>query len=90
AQQHGKRDEFSYVEELLSPLDREAQIVTVLDGHPAALSWLGGVHGHKVQALGVEHFGQTGTLDDLYHEYRISADAIVEACMATQPVVRRA
>ncbi|MEM8686510.1 MAG: transketolase [Pseudomonadota bacterium] len=90
AQQHGKRDELSYVEELLSPLDREAQIVTVIDGHPAALSWLGAVHGHKVQALGVEHFGQTGTLGDLYEEYRISADAVVEACMATQPVVRRA
>ncbi len=90
AQQHGKRDETSYVEELLAPLDREAQIVTVIDGHPTALSWLGSVHGHKVQALGVEHFGQTGTLDDLYEEYRISTDAIVEACMATQPVVRRA
>ncbi|MGI9371537.1 MAG: transketolase, partial [Hyphomicrobiales bacterium] len=74
AQQHGKA-QTSYVEQLLAPLDRQAQIVSVIDGHPAALSWLGGVHGHKVQALGVEHFGQTGTIDNLYREYRIDADA---------------
>jgi pyruvate dehydrogenase E1 component len=88
AQQHGK-NEVSYAEQLLAPLDRAAQIVTVIDGHPAALSWLGGVHGHKVQALGVEHFGQTGTIDDLYKEYRISSEAIIEACMATRKTVRR-
>jgi len=29
-----------------------AGIVTVLDGHPATLSWLGAVHGHRVRARG--------------------------------------
>ncbi len=82
AQQHGKQ-EVSYVEDLLRPLDRQAQIVTVIDGHPATLSWLGGVHGHKVQALGVEHFGQTGSVSDLYGEYRIDKAAIVDAALAT-------
>jgi pyruvate dehydrogenase E1 component len=42
---------------------------------------MGGVHGHRVRALGVEHFGQTGTLQDLYREYRIDAAAIVEAAL---------
>jgi pyruvate dehydrogenase E1 component len=82
AQQHGKASN-SYVEKLLAPLDRRAQIVTVIDGHPATLSWLGGVHGHKVQALGVEHFGQTGTVNDLYDVYRIDKTAIIEAALAT-------
>jgi pyruvate dehydrogenase E1 component len=72
----------SYVETLLAPLARDAALVTVLDGHPAALSWLGGVRGHKVQALGVEHFGQTGTIGDLYRYYRIDEKAIVEASLA--------
>jgi pyruvate dehydrogenase E1 component len=40
---------------------------------------MGSVHGHRVQALGVEHFGQTGTIPDLYRQYRIDAAAIVEA-----------
>ncbi|MGH6880861.1 MAG: transketolase, partial [Hypericibacter sp.] len=72
----------SYVERLLAPLARDASLVTVLDGHPAALSWLGGVRGHRVQALGVEHFGQTGTIGDLYRYYRIDEKAIVEASLA--------
>ncbi|NND49728.1 MAG: transketolase, partial [Rhizobiales bacterium] len=87
ARQHGKQ-ETSYVEDLLEPLDRRAQIVTVIDGHPATLSWLGGVHGHKVQALGVEHFGQTGSVADLYAEYRIDKAAILEAALAAIPAKR--
>jgi pyruvate dehydrogenase E1 component len=80
AQQHGQAVE-SHVERLLAPLARNASIVTVIDGHPAALSWLGGVHGHRVQALGVEHFGQSGSIADLYRHYRIDADAIIEAAL---------
>jgi pyruvate dehydrogenase E1 component len=80
AQQHG-HDETSHIERLLAPLDRNARLVTVLDGHPATLSWMGGVYGHRTQALGVEHFGQTGTIPDLYRHYRIDAQAIVEAAL---------
>jgi pyruvate dehydrogenase E1 component len=80
AQQHGQ-DEASHIEHLLAPLDRGARIVTVLDGHPATLSWMGSVRGHRVQALGVEHFGQTGTIPDLYRHFRIDAAAIIEAAM---------
>ena len=40
--------------------------MTVIDGHPAALGWLGSVRGHRLEALGVEQFGQTGTIGDLY------------------------
>jgi pyruvate dehydrogenase E1 component len=40
-------------------------MVTVIDGHPATLAWLGAVAGHRTIPLGVEHFGQTGTIGDL-------------------------
>jgi pyruvate dehydrogenase E1 component len=40
----------------------------VIDGHPATLAWLGSVHGHRRIPLGVEHFGQTGTIGDLYRD----------------------
>src|SRR5712664_1158910 len=72
----------SHVEKLLSPLPRDCGIVTVIDGHPAALGWLGSVRGHKVEALGVEHFGQTGTIDDLYRHHGIDANAIIDAAEA--------
>jgi pyruvate dehydrogenase E1 component len=69
----------SHIEKLLAPLPRDCGIVTVIDGHPAALGWLGSVRGHKVEALGVEHFGQTGTIDDLYRHHGIDANAIIDA-----------
>jgi len=69
----------SHIEKLLAPLPRECGIVTVLDGHPATLAWLGSVRGHRAEALGVEHFGQTGTIDDLYRHHGIDANAIIDA-----------
>jgi pyruvate dehydrogenase E1 component len=72
----------SHVERLLEPLAADAGIVTVADGHPEALSWIGGVLGHRVKPLGVEHFGQSGSLPDLFRHYRIDAEAILDACAA--------
>ena len=76
------RDTLAAVESLLGPLAPDAALVTVIDGHPATLSWLGAVRGHSVQALGVEHFGQSGDLADLYRHYRIDTEAILDACAA--------
>jgi pyruvate dehydrogenase E1 component len=69
----------SHVEELLSRLAPNAGLVTLADAAPASLSWLGGVLGHRVAPLGVEKFGQTGSLADLYATYRLDGDAITEA-----------
>jgi pyruvate dehydrogenase E1 component len=82
ARQHGKKAT-AHVESLLGPLDAGARMVTVLDGHPATLGWLGSVYGHRVEALGVEHFGQSGSVADLYGHYRIDAAAILEAAFAS-------
>jgi pyruvate dehydrogenase E1 component len=64
---------------LLNRLPAEAAIVTVSDSHPATLSWLGGIARHKVVPLGVDHFGQSGDLPDLYRYYGIDQEAIVDA-----------
>jgi pyruvate dehydrogenase E1 component len=69
----------SHIERLLTPLPRDCGIITVIDGHPAALGWLGSVRGHRLEALGVEHFGQTGTIDDLYRHHGLDANAIIDA-----------
>jgi pyruvate dehydrogenase E1 component len=68
----------SHVETLLDTLPSTCTIVTVIDGHPATLSWLGSVCGQKTIPLGVEHFGQTGTIDDLYRHFRIDRTAIAD------------
>jgi pyruvate dehydrogenase E1 component len=69
----------SHIEQLLSRLAPGAGLVTIADAAPASLSWLGGVLGHRVAPLGVEKFGQTGNLADLYAAYRLDGDAITEA-----------
>lgn len=69
----------SHAEHLLSALAPGAGLVTILDGSPGALSWLGGVKGMRVSPLGTDRFGQTGDLPDLYREYRLDAEAIVDA-----------
>lgn len=67
----------SHIERLLRPLGRNAKLVTVLDGSPSTLSWLGSVHGARVTALGIDCFGQTGDLPDLYRAYGLDAAAII-------------
>lgn len=72
----------SHIETLLSRLAPDAGLVSVLDGHPMTLSWLGGVANHDIAALGVESFGQSGDLQDLYRTHRIDADAILDGAAA--------
>jgi pyruvate dehydrogenase E1 component len=69
----------SHAERLLKALPGHAGLVTVLDGHPATLSWLAAVRCQPVVALGVDRFGQSGDIPDLYRAYALDAEAIVAA-----------
>src|SRR5215203_5259582 len=75
----------SHVERLFDAVPPHCTLVTVLDGHPATLAWLGSVAGHRSRALGVEHFGQTGRIQDLYRAYGIDANAIATAAETIAP-----
>ena len=79
ARRAGDRTAISHIERLLAPLASGAAIVSLLDGHPASHSWLGGVHGHRVVPLGPDRFGQSGDIPDLYAEYGMDTDAILDA-----------
>jgi len=85
ARERGLAHARSHIESLLAGLPPHCGIVSVLDGHPATLAWLGAVLGHKVRPLGVEHFGQTGSIPDLYRHYGIDAKAIIAAAQAIAP-----
>lgn len=71
--------QISHVEKLMSMLARDCEIVTVCDGHPLTLSWIGSIQGNPVVPLGVAAFGQTGDLPDLYEHFKIDSAAIVAA-----------
>jgi pyruvate dehydrogenase E1 component len=69
----------SHIGRLLAPLAPGAGLVTVIDAHPAALSWLGAVAQHRTYPLGVDRFGQSGDIPDLYRAYGLDVDAILDA-----------
>jgi len=69
----------SPVERALSALSPRAALVSILDGHPATLSWLGAVCGHRIVALGNDRFGQSADIVDLYRHHRLDVDAILDA-----------
>ena len=75
----GMAAEPSHVERLLSRLPSHAGLVTVLDGHPATLSWMGGVRRHRIQSLGVEDFGRSADIPDIHAVHGIDADSILDA-----------
>jgi pyruvate dehydrogenase E1 component len=85
ARERGLTQARSHIERLLAEVPADCALVTVVDGHPLTLGWLGSVAGHRTRALGVEHFGQTGTIAELYRHYGIDAQSIVAAAEKVAP-----
>jgi pyruvate dehydrogenase E1 component len=65
----------------LFPAQRRSPLVTVLDGHPHTLSFLAAVAGDPIACLGVDDFGQSGDVGDLYRHFGIDADEIAGAAL---------
>lgn len=85
AREQGHPPASSHIERLLEDIPINCRLVTVHDSHPATLAWLGGVCGHRIRALGVEHFGQSGRIADLYKSSGIDTAAIVRAAESLRP-----
>jgi pyruvate dehydrogenase E1 component len=65
----------------LFPADRVAPIVSVLDGHPHTLSFLSAIRCAPIACLGVDDFGQSGDVEDLYRHFGIDTDTIIGAAI---------
>jgi pyruvate dehydrogenase E1 component len=72
----------SHVERLLGRVASQARLVTAIDGHPATLSWVGAVARHRTASIGVERFGQSGDVPDLYRAYGLDCEAMIAAAAA--------
>ncbi|CAB5010374.1 unannotated protein [freshwater metagenome] len=59
-----------------------APIVSVHDGASHALAWLGSALGMPQVAMGVDSFGQSGTIQDLYKIHDLDAGSIVNGALA--------
>ncbi|NUB45924.1 transketolase [Fertoebacter nigrum] len=82
ARARGNAKARSHIESLLADLPRDCLLITAIDGHPATLAWLGSVGGHKTVSHGVEHFGQTGTIGDLYRHYGLDRHSLAHGVLA--------
>jgi pyruvate dehydrogenase E1 component len=65
----------------LFPAARTSPIVSVLDGHPHTLAFLAAIAGAPLACLGVQDFGQSGDVQDLYRHFGIDADTIAGAAL---------
>lgn len=70
----------NFLSDVIPESDRSAPVVTVIDGHPHSLAWLGGALNTATFPLGVDRYGQSGNPSDLYKEYEIDVPSIVAAC----------
>ena len=71
----------SHLERLVPPDLRRHPIVTVIDGASHALAFLGSCLGARLVPLGVDRFGQAGSLAAVYEAYDLSPDAIATAAL---------
>ena len=67
---------------LRSVFGSRAPVVTVHDAASHTLSWLGSALGVPAVSLGVDAFGQSGTVGDLYRAHDLDAGSIVNAALA--------
>jgi pyruvate dehydrogenase E1 component len=74
----------------LFPSDRVAPIVTVLDGHPHTLTFVSAIRCAPIACLGVNDFGQSGDVEDLYRYFGIDTETIVGAAIDLLEAARHA
>lgn len=69
----------SYLDELIPPEERGVPAISVIDGHPLTLGWLGAALHCPLTPLGVVNFGESGNIQALYGKHHIDTDAILQA-----------
>jgi pyruvate dehydrogenase E1 component len=77
----GRTADNAWILEQVFPAGRAAPMVTVLDGHPHALSFLATINRVAHIGLGVSEFGQSGDIPDVHRHHGIDTDAIVRAAL---------
>ncbi len=64
---------------LFQGVPQGAGLVTLADAHSATLSWMGAALRRPVAPLGVDGFGQSADLPDLYRTLSLDAEAVLDA-----------
>ncbi len=70
-----------HLSKLITENERHVPIVTLHDAASHTLAWLGSVYGTKVVPVGVDEFGQSGTIVELYGVFDLMPEQIVNATL---------
>lgn len=71
----------SHLHRLVPQEERTRPVVSVHDAASHSLAWVGSALGTRQYSLGVDRFGESGTIADLHRIAGISADNIVNAAL---------
>jgi pyruvate dehydrogenase E1 component len=71
----------SHLHRLVPRSERRRPVVSVQDAASHGLAWIGSALGTRQYNLGVDRFGESGTIEDLYELTGISTDSIVNAAL---------
>ena len=66
---------------LLKQTERRLPILTVQDSASHSLAWLGSVFGARTVPVGVDEFGQSGTIAELYGTFDLLPEQLVNAAL---------
>lgn len=76
-----RADSGFHLARLIPPPERTAPIVTAHDAASHSMAWLGSVFGQRTVPVGVDEFGQSGTIDELYEVFGLRAEQLVVAAL---------
>jgi len=68
----------AYLHELIPRLERKRPVISVHDSASHSLSWIGSALGVVQVPLGVDRFGESGRVEELFEAAGISTDSLVE------------
>jgi len=67
---------------LRTTFTEKAPIVSIHDGSSHAMAWLGSAVGMPQVAMGVDSFGQSGNIPDLYAMHDLNSESIINGALA--------
>ena len=75
-------DSESYLHKLIPKSERKRPVISVHDSASHSLSWIGSALGTVQIPLGVDRFGESGRVEELFEAVGISTDSLVETAIS--------
>jgi pyruvate dehydrogenase E1 component len=73
----------THLHKLLTGIERRAPLLTVHDAASHSMAWLGSVFGQTTVSIGVDTFGESGTIPELYSKHGMLPEQIVNAALVS-------